>query len=357
MGIFDKIKAQVNVFDGGKTWKNPSGPPPGNPGGILGLLNRDVVNPVRRVINPNYGLPQTLSPAQINNTPESVLNRSYGPTAQGASLVPQPGILNRLLNTANNDVLLPTHRGIVGAIQAANPWDAQSKGGSLVNSANSQYGFTPQFMQTVRRTSPQLVSGSLDAKGGLSGGAQAGGLYQPQSSLNNAINITSSYGSTPTVPKAPLDMSSFSRMPKPPPPPPPQRQVPASSLKETMLHEGLHAAWQTQPQTRQQFQKAYSQSLTPDLKDYLAYRLQNYKVFQNNPNLLDNISKAPRSVQTEVHSYIPEYYDMTAQQMPPALQKHYSQFYNTQSPVQRRAETQSIGRLMPRLFPDNGVED
>jgi hypothetical protein len=96
---------------------------------------------------------------------------------------------------------------------------------------------------------------------------------------------------------------------------------------ELLRHEALHNAWDSMPNQRTKFIKAYNSSATPDLKAYLAARLSNpLYPGQHNVNNLSFVDDG--TTQTEIHSYIPEFYTSNNIPMPPALQAYYSQFFN-----------------------------
>lgn len=237
-------------------------------------------------------------------------------------------LLNRVGNTVNNDVVRPIRRdalvpigraeapiirGVQGAVQAANLWDAESRGNNLINQTNQRYHFTPQFKQNLDKANPQVVRGNIPSS--VLDNQTAGGEYG--SGRTNAINITN-HNNTPQWQEGAL------------------------------VHEGLHRTWDKTPQIRQQFIDAYSKASNPELRSYLNDRLTGYKGYNIAPSdALMNISHLPSELQNEANSYAGEYY--LNHPAPPPLKQYYSQFYGASQPAQQNGVLDNFHRLLRRL--------
>lgn len=252
-------------------------------------------------------------------------------------------LLNRGVNTVNNDVVkpiqrnipAPVRRGIVGVAQAVNPFDAESRGNNLINQANQQYHFTPSFYNTLNHANP-IVPTNLQPTNLM--GADAAGYNQATDpSVQNAI----------TIQQNPPGISS--------------KSLATSAKNETLLHEGLHSVWQNlSPQQRNSFIKTAQQSLPSSLSDtptggnwtepvraYLQSDLSHYPGYPKNG--ISNIQSLSPDIQNEVHSYIPEYYKELNQPMPAPLKQYYSQYYGAPQPAQQNGVLDSLKRLLGHL--------
>lgn len=261
-------------------------------------------------------------------------------------------LLGRAVNTVNNDVVQPVNRDvvqrfspqnnpiaravgtpIVNAWQTANPRSGLNQAKPFVQSAINQYQATPSFQSIIRAGHPAIAP--MQANQELAAGAKAAAVTD----VNNPVNqIQLGKGSGLT--------------------------------NGTIIHEALHRQWALNPADQQKFIQAYNQGATPELRHYLADRLQTYKEFQQGykpaagwtygdvgngvhgwrgptgePSALPNnqltaLAQAPSDIRNEVHSFIPEYYQRNHIPLTGALAQYYSQFFNPSFP-QAKAPTQT----------------
>lgn len=193
-----------------------------------------------------------------------------------------------ILEKISNAVFAPLRAG-QSILEAVNPWDTESKGNKVIDKANSAYNFTPEFKSILDRANPRLNPGQWQNNNNLSG-SQAAANYMPD-----------------------WNPASISRI-----------QL-SDSNPNTLVHEGLHAAWN--PENAQRFRNEVlpqleSIPMDPSAANYIRYRMSNYK------NYMPNMSLADQPDLTEVHSYLPEYYMTVGRPMPSAVSNYYSQFWN-----------------------------
>lgn len=152
--------------------------------------------------------------------------------------------------------------------------EAVRAGGAAINRGNLMYHYTPAFLNNIESAQPVVTpnsKGGLDSGGGLKGNMQAAGLYYPGMQFNS-IRL-------------------------------------ANDDPGTITHEGLHRIYNSMsPQQKSKFNNAYNKSVTPGLAAFLQNQLGGYSASSPNSNY-SNINSLPPSIQNEVHSYIPEYYD------------------------------------------------
>lgn len=265
LDLINKVGAQVNPFDGGKTWSYPAGSAPVRP------------------------LPLYSASQQSDEMPAGFENKP--------NLRP-----------------LPTSPGVARSIQTA--------ADNVLNTTGHVYGLTSDFIKQLRNTNPTVLGRGIDAHGALGVGGQASGAYNP---IDNNIQLGQLDGLMPDA--------------------------------NTLAHEGLHSTWQNNQNVHSQFSQAYKQSLNPDLAQYLDSRLHDYAVYQG-PQTLNNFDTLTPAVQTEVHSYIPEYYANSedGSQMPGPLSNYYSQYFNSNQPAQYDGIRDSIMRkagLYKKYYPNS----
>lgn len=197
------------------------------------------------------------------------------------------------------------------------PHNVRRAGNRLTRQTAQEYGLTPGFIDVINKGNPAVAD--IHGSGNLKGGAKIGGMYFPREVSATSIVIDKKGGGS-----------------------------------NVLHHEGLHRAWQQNPKTRQEFNRLYNRSATPELKNYLAMRLKSYPDFANNPRYLDNLERAPQSVQTEVHSYAPELYTYMPNRMPQALRQYYSRYYDPNRRLDRAKTRMTVERMLnPRLYRMN----
>lgn len=197
----------------------------------------------------------------------------------------------------------PIVRGVRGAEQAINPWDTESAGNRLINDTSNYYGVTPAFKRVLDQQNPTYGTAPIDSGGGLKAGNAADGMYENRGG------------------RSPWDVSGIQ-----------VGRVAGNDARQTMLHEGLHAQWENDPSIRDKFINTYNASATPDLRSYLVKRLSDYSGWDQVPtDALMNLGHLSPQLQTEVHSYLPEYFDRGGEE-PAGFQDYYSQFYKRRLP-------------------------
>lgn len=302
-------------------------------------VQRDVINPVHRFVNPNYGYPkvvpagQPITPPQGNNfilkAPDG--SPSYGPTyvhdSNGnAVLVPTPSRLDRIGSTVK--------RGVIGAVEAINPWDAESKANNLINQTNSAYKFTPAFKQNLDKANPTFTKNNPIGGEFVGGYVGNPGLEEPQ---QHGIKLKQN-----------------------------QKQTP-ETIQDELVHEGLHRTFDKKPQERQRFLQAYKQSTNPALEAWLSKALKGYEFQVPQPNQLNSLDNLPEHLIDEAHSYIPQYYAQTSRTATPAaldgsLADYYSQYFDpSYANVRHQAQntvkkTQIMNQIQRMLNPPRPMQ-
>jgi hypothetical protein len=313
---FGKIKngilAQVNPFDGGKTWSNPQGASPQpqmQPGTGPGIYKPPAVynQPV-----PEFAPPVKQAPTYL---PDSFKGFSKGLDD-----------VSFKVGQAQNNLRQAAGRGITGLVEAINPYDNESKGNQLIDSTVSTYGVTPELKRAMDNTNPYVVDpNTLDSRG-LTNNRAAAGTYtlrRPGDNLQSRLSVTNSTG--------------------------------AMDKKSIMFHEGLHAAYDTSPQQdREKFldiiQRVIPQGVvTPplrknDTRSWLEQRVAGYR--DPNHDMSDFKALSP-GMQTEVHSYLPEYYENYGRPMPAELSQYYSKYYTPGRMMQRDRMVNEIANAVP----------
>lgn len=269
------------------------------------------------------------------------------------------GLVDRVGNTVHNDVLqplnrniaqpfskdvgAPVNRAVTGAVEAINPWDAESRGNNLINQANGQLDFTPQFKSVLDHANP-VVSNAPISSSLLLGNHSAEGI-------NNSADHYAQHG---------IQI---------------QNTGDETDNNNTILHEGLHSVWNNYtPQQRSDFENILqanlgghgqtnaSQPLTaqdradgvlskttevPTLGDWLALRTQGYK---NASSGIDNVNQLDPEIQNELHSFVPQYYQANDLVMPDSLKNYYSNFYGAKQPAPNNSTANKLKSLLGRVF-------
>lgn len=208
---------------------------------------------------------------------------------------------------SEQDKIAQIGRGITGIKQALNPFDDESRGNRLVDSTSNQFGATDAFKNILSSTNPYFGGGLKKARG-LKDESNAAGLYKPHSGYyrdNSRLWVSEDN----------------------------------PDAEQVMHHEGLHGAWdKTSSQDRANFinmadtylpQNTVSRRPIPyknaevGVRNYLDKRLDGYRAKSGK---LDFRTADP-SIQNEIHSYIPEYYETSGKQMPQQLAQYYSKYY------------------------------
>lgn len=226
-----------------------------------------------------------------------------------------------ILRNVRNAVARPAQlavKNVQRGIEAVNPWDAQSRGASLIDQAEKRYGVTPAFRTLLQAQNPSAVTGSLGANGNLSHGHQQSANYTPLAAADPLHRIKVSM----------------------------QGQTNASAAN-SLVHEGLHSAWDTQPQRRNEFISAYNTYATPNLRAYLINRTKGYESASKQPvGAFLDLNKATPDIQNEIHSYLPEYLERYSSELPAesstALKKYYSNYFDIDQPAAYQKQATAI---------------
>jgi hypothetical protein len=259
MGIFDRLKAQINPFDNGATWSNPK--------------------PVQRQASPPVNRPPSRNiPINVGMSDPVQQSTNIGNINQGA--------------LSNN----PIYQDMGPQLR---------RGSRVLDTASNYYNATPEFKNIVSLTKPSVV-GQSESVEGLNG-AKAAGIYYPSNNRrkNGRIWVNDT-----------------------------------NDNEDTMFHEGLHASWdKMSPLERASYLRTAQRSLPANrtrpapvplkpgeagIRAYLMSRTDSYKGRQGNTK---DITSMNPSIQNEIHSFIPEYYEMSKEDMPQELQNYYSRYY------------------------------
>lgn len=289
-----------------------------------GAVQRQVTQPIRKIINPNDGLPQRVyGPSEVpRHMSPAQFQQKYSFDEEGvAKLRPAPSIASRA-KTAIGDAA-------DNIVEAVDPWDAESQADRLLDSTETLKGIRPEFKKTIAATNPVFRDKEFDAPGLK--GSKAVGIFKPGGVHKNSIEVADSND---------------------------------DRLREntaTMLHEGLHAAWDKEtPDQHREFvslaQRAIPQNSEPVVvpgsrrkivapREYLRSRLGLYKAGAG-MNINDFSTLSP-SMQNELRSHIADYYGrFTGAQMSPDMQRYYSKYYDTERPRQVQGVVRSVHQLM-----------
>jgi hypothetical protein len=263
MGFLENLINQVNPWDKGKSWGNPTGAP--QPAG----LRRNLQN------HPSM---------QAMELPVWKPGANPTPAAKGYSMPSQ---------------------------------EVQT----IIDKGNSMFQYTPAFKELLYRAQPTIETPEY---GGLTNGV-AGGTY--------------SYGDKTMMPfNEYMNQESIKLSPK-------------FADANVLTHEGLHSAFQTNPQTRKQFAQAYNEAVRQDprLAEYANRRTGNYATKQGLGEFSD-FNRLNRSMQTEAHSYLSEYPLYGGGFLPKPLENYYSQFFNVNAAPNRRREQNGVLRELHSLL-------
>jgi hypothetical protein len=229
-------------------------------------------------------------------------------------------------------------RGVRGAGQALNPFDEESRGNNLINSADAEYGFSPSFKTLLGKENPVYSKNPIST----------GGSNASQGSNVSGIN-------TPRARRSPFDVSGITIRDF--------ASGPRYDPENTVLHEGLHSAYQNMPdQARNDYANIVNKYLSaatprrvyedgsigqaPDLSKWLAQRTGGYKGAVGGVNDIRQLG----NLQTEAHSYLPEYYQKYHLPMPQDLSSYYSQYYDPSRPAQVEEAARGIQQTLPRIM-------
>jgi hypothetical protein len=217
-------------------------------------------------------------------------------------------------------------KNVQRGVEAVNPWDAQSRGAAMIDTTARQYGITPAFKQLLASQNPSAVTGSLGGSNALEQGHTQAANYKPVAHFDPLHRIS---------------VSTQNRN--------------QNSNNRSLLHEGLHAAWDTQPQKKAEFIKAYNAGATPTMRAYLINRTEGYKtaIGQATAGGYLDLNKATPELQTEIHSYVPEYLEKYGNPAEvPALSQYYSQFYDVNRPRAYKQEVNTVKRSVQSMIGD-----
>lgn len=260
--------------------------------------------------------------------------RLFNPLSEIIQAISHPSkIVSRVANTVNNDVVRPLDR--------------------LVNPKQQQSNFIPASMQKINLKegggfpAPQLQTQSANQ---IRLNAQKSLQLAPTfvSNLVNAAPSVSNIPPTSVLTNSNGAQAEYLGQSVP-------NQIVLSNKNSnslgindppTILHEGLHRVYATNPQVRKQFVDAYNKSVKsdPGIKYYLASRLYPYAGFAKGLDEggvpisnydLNNIKNLPPNLQDEAHSFLSEL-PAAGNELPSALKKYYDNYFNT-SAVQKRA--------------------
>lgn len=199
-------------------------------------------------------------------------------------------------------------------------------GDALLQDTSKAYSFTPQFKQTVQDLHPSIVD--TLPKAAMLGNRQPGGVAYPiEQKVFSNIRQAARPNGVPT--------------PKP-------------YAQDVLVHEGLHGAYDKNPNARASFAQAYKQVNDPMLTQYLNDRLSGYG---NYPGLtsLKNFDSLPDNIKSEVHSYIPQYYTLRPATQPQALSNYYQNYIDVNKLRERRVLGEQLrSRVESFGLPDGG---
>lgn len=266
---------------------------------VENVVNNDVVKPVKRAVNPAPQQPLPLLP--IDRTAPGYGTGNFNEAMQGHTTrysAPNPGIATPLMANNSKPALAidPRATPLPDSVFApANPQTQQ-----LVNKADSIYSFTPEFRDIIRGGQPNAAAlgNNANLKKGVQAAAEFQAGYSGTQGNQRHLTLGPGYGS----------------------------EEPA------VTHEALHAAYFDKPGVPQQFDKVASKNLTPDVKQYLDYRLTGYKQYTGKKSL-DNYNELPMGIKSEIHSYLSEFPMVTNKNLPAGLQKYYSRFINVNGAI------------------------
>jgi hypothetical protein len=212
--------------------------------------------------------------------------------------------------------------------EAFNPNDAESQADALLNQASAKYRFTNDFKNRVHKANPIIGDSSH-------GNARAD------------IDIAGSRTGDD------LHRILISRK--------------ATNQAETLRHEGLHDVYPTLRESqRSTFLDLVNRAAkdretiwnAPDanktqtvkqlgLRSFLDSKLRNY---QSANGQFTDARQLPVDLQSEAHSYIPEYFETSGAQMPDYLANYYANYYDTGGKATGLAKQSAMEEFMSRIF-------
>lgn len=228
--------------------------------------------------------------------------------------------------------------GDVGAARYGNP--AFDKGQELLEQSTNRFSFNDNFRRHLETESPTINEGPL---GFGSDRIQAAGVYygMHRPGKNNIQVAATKYqpGGNP----------------------------------DTMLHEGLHSAWHTLPEDKQQsfardLQRVIPPSGTPQNGRQPRSRFspredfgQNFQGFYEDhygvktPEIIDDFTKLDPKILNEVFADMPSYYQQkTNQDLPPELARYYDPLFDTTAAQARWNVGDTVMRLRSGYSEDEG---
>lgn len=215
----------------------------------------------------------------------------------------------------------------IRAVEAVNPYDAESRADKQAQQAGKQYGFTPKFQAQVHSANPtftqELNSSGLKSGGVATGTNQQGILHRMQlDPRNQDINRTIKHEGLHDV------YSTLS----------PDTKV----LYDSLINQAMNQSKDILGQVRRTNGNTIQQDVDPGLRTWLQARTSNYR--ENQRESFYDISALPESLRNEVHSYVPEYYQRQTrkQQMPIYLKDYYANYYNTGGKATQLTDTRNI---------------
>lgn len=174
--------------------------------------------------------------------------------------------------------------------------------------AQKKLGFTPSFTNNLVNSAPYV--GKPLSSSALSNSAGAGAEFLKNKQPNQIVLQNNKFGQDPS----------------------------------TVLHEGLHRIYASNPQVRKEFINDYNKSASPGLKQWLSMRLYGYKGASRGldeggvpiPNYnINDLNTLPPNLQDEAHSFLSEVPTMGGK-LPASLDNYYSQYYNTHKSLKNR---------------------
>ena len=308
---FEGATAQVNPFDGGKTWSSVT-----KPQAPISQANSQWENNSISMKQPKlHGISMGSGMGQ----------RTMNTPLQGAGSAPTPrGVGDTSFSVESSGVQNLYSNPAFGSLRKAGPQFPQSiesplnvaakrEGQQLVDTTAPAHKYTRNFRNLLKNSNPQLRL-SIEANSEING-------HEPAGTWEREIRQTFKDGSQYYRPERLSVHKDNGRQ----------------GGKATLTHEGLHAAWDKTPVARQQFPGVYDQVANdPRIQAYLESRLDGYQSFQKagGKKSLSNFRTLPESVQTEIHSYLPEYIAQPTRvpfatpALPQNMRNYYSNHFN-----------------------------
>ena len=269
LNLFKKVKAQIDPFDNGATYSSPAARPRPQP----------VPVPAQRGPLPLYSRDQTS---------QRLMGAPRNDSEQGMRAMGMP-------------IWAPTADPNQQSI-GYKPMDDATR--SAVNRAAEEFQWTPKFREIVAKAQPQITNQINSDE--LNNIKAARGTYDSSSVGKSGFRPYNQYINEQQI-----------------------KIDPKYASPNVITHEGLHAADSKGGYgNRRDFIKAYNQSTTPAIQDYLSKRTEGYKSNQS-PQSFSKFSQLNPSMRTELHSYLSEIPMSTGQNLPKGLQDYYRRYLDT----------------------------